>query len=98
MGRKSLVGMEVPFIGSDSVKWVEASVPDTFASASGLRSVAPPTEDCASCSIIGTPPTYLIWYFLYLLSLMSFNILFCILHIGQCPARGINDSWSTPIS
>ncbi|KMT07804.1 hypothetical protein BVRB_6g146170 [Beta vulgaris subsp. vulgaris] len=61
MGRKSLVGMEVPFIGSDSVKWVEASVPDTFASASGLRSVAPPTEDCASCSIIGTPSTYLIW-------------------------------------
>ncbi|KAL2939515.1 hypothetical protein RDABS01_033674 [Bienertia sinuspersici] len=61
MGRKSRVGMEVPFIGSDSIKWVEASVPDNLASGSGSRSVAPPTEDCASCSVIGTPPTYLIW-------------------------------------
>ncbi|KNA07445.1 hypothetical protein SOVF_171860 isoform B [Spinacia oleracea] len=61
MGRYSKVGMEVPFIGSDSIKWVEASVADTHASSSGSRPITPPTEDCASCSVIGTPPTYLIW-------------------------------------
>ncbi|XP_057530266.1 nuclear pore complex protein NUP160 isoform X4 [Amaranthus tricolor] len=61
MERKSKVGMEVPFIGSDSIKWIEASVPDTYASASDSRSVAPPTKDFASCSMIGTPPTYFIW-------------------------------------
>lgn len=64
MERKSKVGMEVPFIGSDSIKWIEASVPDTYACASDSLSIAPPTKDCASCSMIGTPPTYLIWYFL----------------------------------
>ncbi|XP_021721051.1 nuclear pore complex protein NUP160-like isoform X2 [Chenopodium quinoa] len=57
----SKVGMEVPFINSDSIKWVEASVPDCHASSSSSRSIAPPTEDCASCSVIGSPPTYLVW-------------------------------------
>ncbi|XP_074275102.1 nuclear pore complex protein NUP160 isoform X2 [Silene latifolia] len=53
--------MEVPFFGFDSVKWVEAAVPDTAISASAPPSVAPLADDCASCSVIGTPPTYLIW-------------------------------------
>ncbi|KAM7478594.1 hypothetical protein LguiA_026807 [Lonicera macranthoides] len=58
--RSSMAGIEVPIIGSDSVKWLHVSVPST--SASALRQpFAPPTEDAASCSIIGTPPTYLIW-------------------------------------
>ena len=62
MGTTSIVGMEVPYISSNSVKWVEASVPDMPGSVPNLRPVAPPTEDYASCAVIGTPPTYLIWY------------------------------------
>lgn len=61
MGTKSIVGMEVPYIGSDSVEWVEASVPNMPISVPVLPRVAPPTEDYASCVVIGTPSTYLIW-------------------------------------
>ncbi|GAB4847402.1 hypothetical protein Ancab_026460 [Ancistrocladus abbreviatus] len=61
MGSKSLVGKEVPIVGSDSVKWVEVSVPLSYAVAPGSPPVASLTEDAASCSVIGKPPTYLIW-------------------------------------
>ncbi|KAA8545346.1 hypothetical protein F0562_020130 [Nyssa sinensis] len=72
MASKSLAGMEVPIIGSDSIKWLEVSIPPTSSSHS-LRDAsdatralppppfAPPTKDAASCSIIGNPPSYLIW-------------------------------------
>ncbi|BBH02752.1 SUPPRESSOR OF AUXIN RESISTANCE1 [Prunus dulcis] len=62
-------GMEVPVIGSDSLKWIEVSVPssssgpsDASAFASADASCVPPvTDDCASSIAIGDPPTYLIW-------------------------------------
>ncbi|KAK9076950.1 hypothetical protein SSX86_005285 [Deinandra increscens subsp. villosa] len=58
--RSSLVGMEVPIIGSDSVKWFNVSVPSTTPPSPDL--FAPPTtEDASSCCIIGDPPTYFIW-------------------------------------
>ncbi|XP_017229285.1 nuclear pore complex protein NUP160 isoform X1 [Daucus carota subsp. sativus] len=56
--RSVLAGMEVPIIGSDSVKWIQLTVTSTTPSQPPF---APPTEDAASCSVIGTPPTYLIW-------------------------------------
>lgn len=79
MGSRSLMGMEVPIIGSDSVKWVELSVPSSSSSAidtanAGACAAAdsfafpPLTEDYSSCSIIGDPPTYFFWY-LFLLDI-----------------------------
>lgn len=71
MGSRSiLVGMEVPIIGSDSLKWIEVPVPSSSSSgpsdASAFASadapcVPPVTDDCASSIAIGDPPTYLIW-------------------------------------
>lgn len=70
MGRRSLMGMEVPIIASDSVKWVELSVLSSSscaidaaaAAAADSIAFAPLTEDYSSCSIIGDPPTYFFWY------------------------------------
>lgn len=57
--------MEVPIIGSDSVKWVEVSVPSSSSSAAIAASppfpLAPPTEDYASSSGVKDSPTHLIW-------------------------------------
>ncbi|XP_057965063.1 nuclear pore complex protein NUP160 [Malania oleifera] len=67
MGIRALAGMEVPIIGSDSVNWVEVSVPSSTsvshatATSSASPPFAPPTQDAASCSIVGDPPTHLIW-------------------------------------
>ncbi|KAH0731780.1 hypothetical protein KY289_002968 [Solanum tuberosum] len=62
MGSRScLAGMEVPIIGSDSVKFVQLSLPSsTSASAS---SPTPPNavRDVGSFSIIGNPPAYFTW-------------------------------------
>nr|XP_011466909.1 PREDICTED: nuclear pore complex protein NUP160 isoform X2 [Fragaria vesca subsp. vesca] len=52
--------MEVPILGSDSLKWIEFPVPSDAASASA-DTCAPLTHDCASSIAIGDPPTYLIW-------------------------------------
>lgn len=64
-----LVGTEVPILGSDSVNWIELTVQSSTSpeaadsnAASARGPFAPPTEDCASCSLIGDPPTYVIWY------------------------------------
>lgn len=60
--------MEIPLAGSDSVKWVEVSVSSSFAANNGdttstVRTTCTPlTRDChASSSVIGDPPSYLIW-------------------------------------
>ncbi|KAD4179671.1 hypothetical protein E3N88_28262 [Mikania micrantha] len=58
--RPSLAGMEVPIIGSDSVRWFNVSVPSTTTPPSP-DPFAPPTEDASSCCSIGDPPTYFIW-------------------------------------
>lgn len=61
-----MVGMEVPITGSDSVKWMEVTVPSAAHSTSSSLSslpLAPVIEDTAGCAIIGDPSTYLIWYF-----------------------------------
>lgn len=76
-GRPTLAGMEVPIFGSDSVKWVELSVAADGDSSTGYATasapLAPLTEDCASCSVIGDPPLYVIWYVSFLFSI-QFNI------------------------
>ncbi|KAL3538416.1 hypothetical protein ACH5RR_001782 [Cinchona calisaya] len=59
-GRSHLAGMEVPIIGSDSIKWFQASVPSSSVS-SASSSAANLAKDFASCSVIGNPPTYLLW-------------------------------------
>jgi nuclear pore complex protein Nup160 len=58
--RSSLAGIEVPIIGSDSVKWINISL-SSSTSTPHRQNFAPPTHDAASCSILGNPPTYLIW-------------------------------------
>ncbi|KAK2978945.1 hypothetical protein RJ640_008726 [Escallonia rubra] len=59
--RSSLAGIEVPVIGSDTVKWHQVAVPSTSAALPPPQPFAPSTEDAASCSIVGSPPTYFIW-------------------------------------
>ncbi|CAN1336369.1 Nuclear pore complex protein NUP160 [Linum perenne] len=67
--RSTLVGVEVPIIGSDSVKWLDLSVPPSFSrsgnvvssSATSLPQFPPLTDDCASCCTVGDPPLYFIW-------------------------------------
>ncbi|KAH9684268.1 nuclear pore complex protein NUP160 [Citrus sinensis] len=56
-----LAGMEVPFISSDSVKWIEVSVSSSNNNNISSDNVAPLTEDCASCSVLENPSQYLIW-------------------------------------
>lgn len=60
--RSTLAGMEVPVIGSDSVKWVEVSVPSSSASTAASLPFAPLTGDYASSTVIEDPLTYHIWY------------------------------------
>ncbi|XP_054791802.1 nuclear pore complex protein NUP160-like isoform X2 [Prosopis cineraria] len=62
----TLAGKEVPIISNDAVKWIELSVPSSPNSAataddSGTATPGPPNEDRASCFVIGSPSTYLIW-------------------------------------
>ncbi|MCD9560935.1 hypothetical protein HAX54_019798 [Datura stramonium] len=66
MGSRScLAGMEVPIIGSDSVKFVQLSVPSS--TSTSVSSPTPPaavthlSRDVGSCSIIGNPPAYFTW-------------------------------------
>ncbi|CAI8602479.1 unnamed protein product [Vicia faba] len=55
----TLTGKEVPIIGSDSVRWIDLSIPSSpNTTVDGGAAI---TDDCASCSVIGDPPTYLIW-------------------------------------
>lgn len=62
----TLAGMEVPIIGSDSVKWVEVSVPSSSSSAvSASPPFAPLTEDYASSYVVKDSPSHLIWYSLF---------------------------------
>ncbi|KAL5789070.1 hypothetical protein ACOSQ2_003958 [Xanthoceras sorbifolium] len=55
-----LAGTEVPIIGSDSVKWIELSISSSYGN-NDWTAVAPLTEDCASCFVVGDPCVYLIW-------------------------------------
>ncbi|CAJ1968562.1 unnamed protein product [Sphenostylis stenocarpa] len=58
----TLAGKEVPVIGSDTVRWIDLSVPSSPNIATINGAAAPPTtDDRASCLVIGDPPTYLIW-------------------------------------
>ncbi|KAJ8529690.1 hypothetical protein K7X08_036525 [Anisodus acutangulus] len=50
-------GMEVPIIGSDSVKFVQLNVPCS----TSTNAVTHLTRDVGSCSIIGNPPSYFTW-------------------------------------
>ncbi|KAG5228130.1 nuclear pore complex protein [Salix suchowensis] len=63
-------GMEVPIIGTDSIKFIDVSVPDfgdadlsttTSATAASITIKTSLTEDYASSSIIGDPPLSFIW-------------------------------------
>ncbi|KAI3983809.1 hypothetical protein MKX01_011517 [Papaver californicum] len=66
----SMVGLEVPIIGSDAIKWLEIQIPSSSSSlaitgntatSQQQHSFAPMTEDVSSYHIIGKPPAYLIW-------------------------------------
>ncbi|XP_062007631.1 nuclear pore complex protein NUP160 isoform X1 [Rosa rugosa] len=59
--------MEVPILGSDSLKWIEFPIPSSSSNAATATATAdadtcaPLTHDCASSIAIGDPPTHLIW-------------------------------------
>ncbi|CAN4108263.1 unnamed protein product [Withania somnifera] len=53
-----LAGMEVPIIGSDSVKFLQLSLPSSSPTATAVTLL---TKDVASCSVIGNPPAYFTW-------------------------------------
>lgn len=55
----TLAGKEVPITGSDAVRWIDLSV--SSSSNVAVDGGAAISEDRASCSVIGDPPTYLIW-------------------------------------
>ncbi|KAI4300319.1 hypothetical protein L6164_033710 [Bauhinia variegata] len=66
--RSTLAGKEVPITSSDTVKWVELSLPSSNTVVAAAASVdstpttlGPPTEDYASCFVTGNPSSYLIW-------------------------------------
>ncbi|KAM1120670.1 hypothetical protein ACFX19_002481 [Malus domestica] len=64
--RSTLAGMEVPIIGSDSLKWIGISAPPSDASTdadipAASTCVPPLTDDIASSVAIGDPPVHLIW-------------------------------------
>lgn len=68
--RCTLAGVEVPIIGSDSVKWTELSLPpsstsiaisDSDTNVSVPSICSPLSDDFASCSAIGDPPIYVTW-------------------------------------
>jgi len=64
-------GMEVPIIGTDSIKFIDISVPDvgdadlsttSSATAASITITTSLTEDYGSSSITGDPPLSFIWY------------------------------------
>ncbi|KAK7345518.1 hypothetical protein VNO77_16122 [Canavalia gladiata] len=60
--RSTLAGKEVPIVGSDSVHWIDLSVPSSSNIPAVDGGAAPlSTDDRASCFVIGNPPTYLTW-------------------------------------
>ncbi|VFQ84848.1 unnamed protein product [Cuscuta campestris] len=61
--RSHLVGMEVPIIGSDSIKWIQLSVPSSTSIPEATAAVLPDhlSRDTASYTVFGDPPTYIIW-------------------------------------
>ncbi|XP_009775332.1 nuclear pore complex protein NUP160 isoform X2 [Nicotiana sylvestris] len=59
--RSRLAGMEVPIIGSDSVKFVQLSLPSSTSTSASASSPTSLTRDVGSCSIIGNPPAYFTW-------------------------------------
>ncbi|EXC04051.1 hypothetical protein L484_011031 [Morus notabilis] len=71
--RCTLAGVEVPIVGSDSVRWIELSLPpssspsaaiaiaDSDANLSVPSICSPLADDFASCSAIGDPPIYITW-------------------------------------
>ncbi|KAG9144646.1 hypothetical protein Leryth_020942 [Lithospermum erythrorhizon] len=62
-GRACLGGVEVPIIGSDSIKWFTVSL-SPFNNTSALTASASQltfTRDYAASSLIGNPTTYFIW-------------------------------------
>ncbi|CAN4110826.1 unnamed protein product [Withania somnifera] len=50
--------MEVPITGSDSVKFLQLSLPSSTYSTTGVPHL---TRDVGSCSVIGDPPAYFTW-------------------------------------
>lgn len=65
----------MPILGSDSVKWIEVTIPSSFAATADAdipSTCTPLSHDCASSIAIGDPPTYLIWYFLILFLISNF--------------------------
>lgn len=62
--RSSLTGIEVPIIGSDSIKWYNLSLPSTTTApppSSPQPLLTPVTDDTSACCLVGDPTTYFVW-------------------------------------
>ncbi|KZV47381.1 hypothetical protein F511_07795 [Dorcoceras hygrometricum] len=55
-----MAGMEVPLLSTDSMEWVQLSIPSSSNSYPSTQQ-NPVTKDFASCCPIGDPPSYFIW-------------------------------------
>lgn len=79
MGRRMpLAGMETSIMATDSVEFIGVSVPSSSSREAAITSVASQattslTEDHTSCVVVGDPPTYLIWYATFSLTLYWFR-------------------------
>ena len=72
-----VAGMEVPILGSDSIKWIDITVPSSLnhidnGTGNVAATFAPPTVDSASATYFdGDTPFYLIWLVCFLLYINS---------------------------
>ncbi|XP_073287556.1 nuclear pore complex protein NUP160 isoform X2 [Primulina huaijiensis] len=55
-----MAGMEVPLLSTDSIEWVQVSIPSS-SNLNPTTSQNPVAKDFASCCPIGDPPSYFIW-------------------------------------
>ncbi|XP_073150700.1 nuclear pore complex protein NUP160 isoform X2 [Henckelia pumila] len=55
-----MAGMEVPILSTDSIEWVQVSIPSS-SNSHPSTSQNPVAKDFASCCPIGDPPSYFIW-------------------------------------
>ncbi|KAL2491059.1 SUPPRESSOR OF AUXIN RESISTANCE1 [Abeliophyllum distichum] len=56
-----VAGMEVPILGTDSIKWHQVSVSSSSSNSTTTTPSNSLAKDFASCCTVGDPPTYFIW-------------------------------------
>ena len=84
---RRIVGTEVPIPSSDKLRWIDLTVPSSFAPASPADPfVCVPPRAASGCHIIpsGDSQYYLSWYVCRLSSLLRALLLFCSGWVAHC--------------